>query len=81
MKSSFINALLSSVMLLVLASFFMGMRLVLDGTQLVVESAGEVRWNWIFVGCAVVFLFQLLRPFWQRWPEKNLWSGAGATRY
>ncbi|HAB74546.1 MAG TPA: high-affinity branched-chain amino acid ABC transporter permease LivM [Pantoea sp.] len=70
MKSSFINALLSSVMLLVLASFFMGMRLGLDGTRLVVQSAGEVRWNWIFVGCGVVFLFQLLRPFWQRGLKK-----------
>ncbi len=66
MKSSFINALLSSVMLLVLASFFMGMRLGLEGSRLVVLSAGDVRWNWIFVGCAVVFLFQLLRTlfFW-----------------
>ncbi|MGD9426268.1 high-affinity branched-chain amino acid ABC transporter permease LivM [Pantoea sp. NSTU24] len=70
MKSSFINALLSAVMLLVLASFFMGLRLGLDGTRLVVQSAGEVRWNWIFVGCGVVFLFQLLRPFWQRGLKK-----------
>ncbi|AIX49983.1 MULTISPECIES: high-affinity branched-chain amino acid ABC transporter permease LivM [Pantoea] len=57
-----LNAVLSAAMLLVLASFFMGMRLDLDGTRLIVVSAGEVRWNWIFAGCAVVFIFQLLRP-------------------
>ncbi|PKH23813.1 high-affinity branched-chain amino acid ABC transporter permease LivM [Enterobacterales bacterium CwR94] len=57
-----VNAVISSVMLLILAAFFMGMRLDLDGTKLVVVNAGEVRWNWIYVGCAVVFLFQLLRP-------------------
>lgn len=66
MKTSLINAVLSALMLLVLASFFMGVRLALDGTRLIVQSAGEVRWNWIAVGCGVVFLFQLLRPFWQR---------------
>jgi len=65
MKTSFINALISSVMLLVLATFFMGLRLNLDGTNLVVQNAGSVRWNWIATGCAVVFLFQLLRPVWQ----------------
>ncbi len=57
-----VNAVVSTVMLLVLATFFMGMRLDLNGTKLVVANAGEVRWNWIFVGCGVVFLFQLLRP-------------------
>ena len=65
MKSSLLNALISSLMLLLLASFFMGLRLNLDGTNLVVQNAGSVRWNWIAVACVVVFLFQLLRPVWQ----------------
>lgn len=60
-----VNALISTVMLLVLAAFFMGMRLDLNGTKLQVVNAGSVRWNWIFIGCAVVFLFQLLRPLLQ----------------
>ena len=60
-----VNAVVSTVMLLVLASFFMGMRLDLDGTKLVVANAGAVRWNWIFLGCAAVFVFQLLRPLLQ----------------
>lgn len=61
-----LNAVASALMLLVLAAFFMGMRLNLDGTQLVVHNAGSVRWNWIAGGCAVVFIFQLLRPLLQR---------------
>ncbi|AUX91913.1 high-affinity branched-chain amino acid ABC transporter permease LivM [Mixta gaviniae] len=60
--AQFANALISALTLLVLAAFFMGLRLDLDGTRLVVENAGSVRWNWIAVGCAVVFIFQLLRP-------------------
>ncbi len=60
-----VNAIVSAVMLLVLAAFFMGMRLDLNGTQLQIVNAGSVRWNWIFIGCAVVFLFQLLRPLFQ----------------
>lgn len=60
-----VNAVVSALMLLILASFFMGMRLSLDGTQLVVNNAGSVRWNWIAAGCAVVFLFQLVRPLFQ----------------
>ncbi len=67
MKSlNLINALVSALMLLILAAFFMGMRLGLDGTHLVVNNAGRVRWNWIAIGCAVVFFFQLLRPLFQR---------------
>lgn len=61
-KLNLVNAFVSSLMLLVLAAFFMGMRLDLEGTKLVVNNAGEVRWNWIALGCGVVFLFQLLRP-------------------
>ncbi|PIJ90544.1 high-affinity branched-chain amino acid ABC transporter permease LivM [Erwinia sp. OLFS4] len=60
-----VNALISSLVLLVLATFFMGMRLDLDGTRLVVVNAGSLRWNWIFIACGVVFLFQLLRPLFQ----------------
>ena len=61
-KLNLLNAFVSSLMLLVLATFFMGMRLDLDGTKLVVSNAGNVRWNWIALGCGVVFLFQMLRP-------------------
>ncbi|RWR02399.1 leucine/isoleucine/valine transporter permease subunit [[Pantoea] beijingensis] len=67
MKSfNLLNAVVSALMLLILAAFFMGMRLSLEGTHLVVNNAGSVRWSWIAVGCAVVFFFQLLRPFFQR---------------
>ncbi|WP_017349667.1 high-affinity branched-chain amino acid ABC transporter permease LivM [Pantoea sp. A4] len=64
-RLGWINAVISTVMLLVLASFFMGMRLDLNGTQLVVVNAGAVRWQWIYIGAAVVFVFQLLRPLFQ----------------
>ena len=64
--AQFINAIISALMLLILAAFFMGLRLDLEGTRLVVENAGSVRWNWIAVGCAVVFIFQLLRPLFGR---------------
>lgn len=60
------NALVSALMLLVLASFLMGMQLALDGTKLVVRGADEVRWYWIGAGCIVVFFFQLIRPFFQQ---------------
>ena len=65
-----LNAIASSLMLVVLAAFFMGMRLNLDGTQLVVNNAGSVRWNWIASGAAVVFFFQLLRPLMQKGLKK-----------
>jgi len=44
------NALLSAFVLLVLASFIMGLQLSLDGTKLVVNGAGEVRGAWIAIG-------------------------------
>ncbi|WP_075182528.1 high-affinity branched-chain amino acid ABC transporter permease LivM [Pantoea sp. 1.19] len=64
-RSVLLNAAVSALMLLVLAAFFMGLRLDLDGTRLVVNNAGEVRWQWIFAACGVVFLFQLVRPLLQ----------------
>ncbi|MFD1800864.1 high-affinity branched-chain amino acid ABC transporter permease LivM [Mixta tenebrionis] len=70
-----LNALISALMLLILAAFFMGLRLTLDGTRLVVENAGSVRWNWIAVGCAVVFIFQLLRPLFARSLKRSGGSG------
>lgn len=71
MKSiNLINAIISAVCLLILASFFMGMRLSLDGTHLIVANMGQVRWNWIGVACAVVFFFQLLRPLLQHKTQK-----------
>lgn len=66
-----VNAVASALMLVLLAAFFMGMRLDLDGTHLVVNNAGRVRWNWIALGAAVVFLFQLLRPLLQKSLKKS----------
>ncbi|PLR30632.1 high-affinity branched-chain amino acid ABC transporter permease LivM [Chimaeribacter coloradensis] len=60
-----VNALVSSLVLLVLASLLMGVQLSLDGTRLVVNGASSVRWEWIGIGCAVVFFFQLFRPLLQ----------------
>lgn len=54
MKNALVNALISALMMLVLATFFMGLRLNLDGTRLVVQNAGSVRWEWIVVACAGV---------------------------
>lgn len=61
-----ILALLSAAMFFVLAGVFMGVQLELDGTKLVVDSASDVRWQWVFIGTAVVFFFQLLRPAFQK---------------
>ncbi|QDX28504.1 high-affinity branched-chain amino acid ABC transporter permease LivM [Dickeya poaceiphila] len=57
-----VNAVVSALVLLVLATFLMGMQLSLEGTRLVVHGAEKVRWMWIIAACALVFLFQLLRP-------------------
>ncbi|CNF03265.1 high-affinity branched-chain amino acid ABC transporter permease LivM [Yersinia nurmii] len=67
---NFVNAIISTLVMLVLASFLMGLQLALDGTRLVVHGAGEVRWMWIAIGCAVVFLFQLFRPLMQQGMKK-----------
>lgn len=61
-RLNLLNALVSAFVLLVLAAFIMGLQLSLDGTKLVVNGAGEVRWTWIAIGCAIVFVFQLFRP-------------------
>ncbi|MGD8107402.1 high-affinity branched-chain amino acid ABC transporter permease LivM [Pantoea sp. FN0302] len=71
----FFNAVISALMLLILAAFFMGMRLNLDGTRLVVNNAGSVRWSWIAIGCGVVFVFQLLRPLVGRRLKRSGHSG------
>ncbi|CNH25399.1 high-affinity branched-chain amino acid ABC transporter permease LivM [Yersinia pekkanenii] len=63
---NFVNAIISSFVLLVLASFVMGLQLQLDGTKLIVQGAAEVRWLWIGAGCLVVFCFQLVRPLIQQ---------------
>ncbi|MCW7549509.1 high-affinity branched-chain amino acid ABC transporter permease LivM [Photorhabdus sp. APURE] len=65
-----VNAIIASVVLFVLSAFMMGMQLSLDGPKLVVHRADEVRWLWIGIGCAVVFLFQLLRPVVQQTMKK-----------
>lgn len=62
----FAMALLSAAMFFVLAGVFMGVQLELDGTKLVVDTAADIRWQWIFIGTAVVFLFQMLRPVFQK---------------
>ena len=48
-------ALLSAAMFFVLAGVFMGVQLELNGTKLVVDTAADIRWQWIFIGTAVVF--------------------------
>ena len=48
-------ALLSAAMFFVLAGVFMGVQLELDGTKLVVDTASEIRWQWVFIGTAVGF--------------------------
>lgn len=48
-------AQLSAVMFFILAGVFMGVQLELDGTKLVVDTAADIRWQWIFIGTAVVF--------------------------
>ncbi|MBS9434711.1 high-affinity branched-chain amino acid ABC transporter permease LivM [Photorhabdus hainanensis] len=68
--ANWMNAVIASVVLFVLSVFMMGMQLSLDGTKLVVHRAEEVRWLWIGIGCAVVFLFQLLRPVVQQTMKK-----------
>ncbi|PQQ30157.1 high-affinity branched-chain amino acid ABC transporter permease LivM [Photorhabdus luminescens] len=68
--ANWMNAVIASVVLFVLSVFMMGMQLSLDGTKLVVHRADEVRWLWIGIGCAIVFLFQLLRPVVQQTMKK-----------
>ncbi|EYU16746.1 high-affinity branched-chain amino acid ABC transporter permease LivM [Photorhabdus aegyptia] len=68
--ANWMNAVIASVVLFVLSAFMMGMQLSLDGTKLVVHRADEVRWLWIGIGCAIVFLFQLLRPVVQQTMKK-----------
>ncbi|MGP2921494.1 high-affinity branched-chain amino acid ABC transporter permease LivM [Serratia bockelmannii] len=70
MKLNLLNALIATAVLLVMASFLMGMQLSLDGTKLVVHGAAEVRWMWIGIGCVIVFFFQLLRPLLQQGLKK-----------
>ncbi len=53
-------------MFFILAGVFMGVQLELNGTKLVVDTAADIRWQWIFIGTAVVFFFQLLRPLFQK---------------
>ena len=62
----FAMALLSAAMFFILAGVFMGVQLELDGTKLVVDTAADIRWQWVFIGTGVVFLFQLLRPAFQK---------------
>lgn len=61
-KSHWINAIIATVTLFVLASVMMGLQLSLDGTRLIVRNADAVRWEWIGIGCVIVFIFQLVRP-------------------
>ena len=49
----FAMALLSAAMFFVLAGVFMGVQLELDGTKLVVDSAADIRWQWVFIGTGV----------------------------
>ncbi|MDE1486228.1 high-affinity branched-chain amino acid ABC transporter permease LivM [Xenorhabdus bovienii] len=68
--ANWINAIIATVTLFILAAFMMGMQLSLQGTKLVVQRADEVRWMWIAIGCAIVFLFQLCRSMIQQTVQK-----------
>ncbi|WP_117072821.1 DUF3382 domain-containing protein, partial [Klebsiella pneumoniae] len=46
-KSHWINAIVATATLFVLASVMMGLQLSLDGTRLIVRNADAVRWEWI----------------------------------
>ncbi|WP_413494119.1 high-affinity branched-chain amino acid ABC transporter permease LivM [Morganella psychrotolerans] len=74
-KSHWVNAIIATVTLFVLASVMMGLQLSLDGTQLIVRNADSIRWEWIGIGCVIVFIFQLVRPSLKqltaRLPKKN----------
>lgn len=62
-NNNLFNATLSSVLFFILSAFFMGLQLTLDGTKLVIENASKIRWELIALGCTIVFIFQLIRPF------------------
>lgn len=63
-------SLLSAAIFFVLAAVFMGVQLSLSGTKLVVNSAADIRWQWVWTGTAIVFVFQLLRPLFARGMKK-----------
>ncbi len=51
--------------------------------KLVVDTASDIRWQWVFIGTAVVFFFQLLRPAFQKglkaFPDRSLLAIDGST--
>lgn len=55
MKPMHIAMALLSAAMFCLAGVFMGVQLELDGTKLVVDTASDIRWQWVFIGTAVVF--------------------------
>lgn len=77
---NFVNAIISSFVLLVLASFVMGLQLQLDGTRLVVQGASEVRWLWIGAGCLVVFASNWYAHSYNK-GLKSLRPGVGAAQF
>lgn len=70
MKRTFMHALLSAGMLVVLTFMLIGLRLTNEGGQVIVSGAEPAQVRWIFLGAALVFVVQLLRPwlsgYWQR---------------
>ncbi|SQB36859.1 leucine/isoleucine/valine transporter permease subunit [Citrobacter koseri] len=65
----FAMALLSAAMFFVLAGVFMGVQLELDGTKLVVGTAADIRWQWVFIGTAVVFFLPVAATDFPEKPE------------
>ncbi|WP_457914393.1 high-affinity branched-chain amino acid ABC transporter permease LivM [Candidatus Hartigia pinicola] len=61
-KKHWINAIITSIVYFILVIFIMGLQLRSDDTKLIVSSADAVRWNLIFLGVVVVFIFQLVNP-------------------
>ena len=59
-------ALLSAVMFFILAGVFMGVQLELNGTKLVVDTAADIRWQWILRSTASEYRRRYRPPVWCR---------------
>ncbi|MTI13611.1 high-affinity branched-chain amino acid ABC transporter permease LivM [Sansalvadorimonas verongulae] len=65
---NFKNAIITSIVFVILASFMMGVQLVPDGTGLAITFADPVRIEALAIALAVLFVFQLFRsPITSSW--------------
>ena len=60
-RTSLTNALISSLVFLILASLMMGVQLIPDGTSITLKLADPVRLEAVLVALGVLFFFQLFR--------------------